>query len=59
MPLSITASQVIGSSMCSVQQCLELWQELIHLGSTYAKEKLHKEHIIKPSHLRVSHRQQE
>lgn len=48
MPLSITASRVTGSSMYSVQQCLELWQELIPLSSTYAKEELHEEHIINP-----------
>lgn len=59
MPLSITASQVIGSSICSVQQGLKLWQKLIPLSSTYAKGELHKEHVIKPSHLRVSHRQHE
>lgn len=48
MSLSITASRVTGSSMYSVQQCLELWQELIPLSSTYAKEELHEEHIINP-----------
>lgn len=42
MPLSETTSQDIRSSMCSVQQCLKLWKELIPLSSTYAKEELHK-----------------